>query len=62
MMQAKKLPLSLWAEATSTAIYILNRTCLGRKDNKTPYEIWHGKQANLSHLRIFGSDAYIYVE
>jgi len=62
MMQAKKLPLNLWAEATSTAMYILNRTCLGRKDNETPYEIWHGKKADLSHLRIFGSEAYEYIE
>jgi len=62
MMQAKKLPLNLWAKATSTAVYILNRTCLGRKDNKTPYETWHGKKADLSHLRIFGSEAYVYIE
>lgn len=54
MMQAKKLPLNLWAEATNTAVYVLNKTCLGRKDRKTPYEIWHGKKADLSHLRIFG--------
>lgn len=27
----------------------------------TPYEGWHGKKPDLSHIRIFGSEAYLHV-
>ncbi|XP_071637504.1 uncharacterized protein [Temnothorax longispinosus] len=59
MLQAKQLPAQLWAEATATAVYTLNRTgrsCVG--GSKTPYEQWTGKKPNLGHMRVFGSDAY----
>jgi len=28
----------------------------------TPYEMWMGKKPTLSHLRIFGSEAYVYID
>ena len=28
---------------------------------KTPYELWNGHKPNLSHLRVFGCKAYVYV-
>lgn len=62
MLTAKGLPKNLWAEAVSTAVYILNRTThSSRKDVKTPYEIWTGNKPDLSHVRIFGSVAYKHV-
>lgn len=62
MLQAKKLPKFLWAEAVNTAIYTLNRTGHSRLDGgKTPYELWTGKKPDLSHIRIFGSEAFVHV-
>lgn len=47
----------LWTEAAYAATYLINRTAT-RGREKTPAELWHGQQPNLSHLRIFGSEAY----
>lgn len=60
MIHAKNLPLSLWAEAVNTAVYILNRT-VSASGVATPYEMWTGKKPNIKHLRIFGSDAFVHV-
>jgi len=46
----------------STAIYILNRTSSRMNSGTTPYEMWMGKKPTLSHLRIFGSEAYVYID
>ena len=29
--------------------------------DKTPQEVWTGKKPSLSHLRVFGCDAYVHV-
>jgi len=52
------LPPRFWAEAVNTANYLRNRcptTCL---DGKSPYEAWHGKPPNVSHLREFGCKVF----
>ncbi|CAD7083583.1 unnamed protein product [Hermetia illucens] len=61
MITAKKLPLSLWAEAVGTAVTVLNRVLATGKE-KTPYEIWFGKTPDVSHFRVFGSDAYMHID
>jgi len=30
-------------------------------EDKTPQEVWTGKKPSLSHLRVFGSEAYVHV-
>ncbi|CAM8878030.1 unnamed protein product [Rhodiola kirilowii] len=50
-----------WAEAVSTACYLINsgpHTCIG---GKTPYEVWSGKPADYSLLRVFGCTIYCHV-
>lgn len=46
---------NLWAEAIMTAAYLRNRCPTKHLDDKTPYEIWHGRKPNVSHFRTFGS-------
>lgn len=46
-----------WAEATSTAVYLINRTPNSTLDQ----EVWSGNKPNLSHLRRFGCTAYVHV-
>lgn len=46
----------IWAEAVSTAAYLVNRIPCS-STNKNPYEIWHEIAANLDHLRVFGCKA-----
>lgn len=50
-----------WAEATNTAVYLKNRSCASGLDNKTPYELWHNKKPDLSHVRIFGSQVMVHI-
>lgn len=61
MLHAKNLTLRLWAEAMNTAVYIYNRTPLSHKNGLTPYEIWTGKQVNLTHMKTFGCEAYVHI-
>lgn len=60
ILHMKNLPLSLWAEAVSCSVYTRNRTP-SQYASKTPYEMWNGKKPDLSHLRIFGSEAFVHV-
>lgn len=55
-----RLPFSLWAEAASYTVYTLNRV-LSKVSSVTPYEAWHNKRPNLSHLRAFGSIAFVHI-
>lgn len=61
MLTAKNLSTKLWAEAVNTAVYILNRCLSFQTDNVTPFEIWYKGKSELSHIRIFGSDAYAHI-
>ena len=53
-----ELPQRLWAEAVNTAAYLLNRLPFSRQKEKTPFELWHGKKPDVSHLKVFGCDAF----
>ena len=55
------VPLFLWAEAVSTAVYVHNRSPTSALDNKTPYECWYGEKPDVSNLRVFGCVAYYHV-
>ncbi|GJY55511.1 putative ribonuclease H-like domain-containing protein [Tanacetum coccineum] len=48
------LPNTFWAEAVSTACYVLNRVLVTKPHNKTPYELITGKIPIISYIRPFG--------
>ena len=50
----------LWAEAVNCAAYLRNRIPNKRTGRVTPYEMWFGCKPGVSHLRIFGSPAYVH--
>lgn len=50
-----------WAEAMSTATYIINRLPTTTLDGDTPHHVLLGKHARLDHLRVFGCQAYVHV-
>lgn len=67
MMIQFGFPASFWAEAIATANYIRNR-CVTKRDSLDsgiysgigdPFEKWFGRRPNISHLRTFGSKAFI---
>lgn len=49
---------SFWAEAVNTAAYIQNRLPSTAAET-TPYEMWHCKQPDLSHMKVFGCSAFV---
>lgn len=62
MLQASDLSVKLWTEAINTAVYILNRTAIKKGKSETPFEAWNKKKLELSHVRVFGAEAYSYID
>jgi hypothetical protein len=61
MLSGVGLGQELWAEAVGTACYLVNRSPLSMLDDKTPQEVWTSKEPSLTHLKVFGYDAYVHV-
>ena len=57
-MSLTDLPLSFGGHALETAAHTLNRAP-SKSVETTPYEIWNGKKPNLSHLKVWGCEAYV---
>ncbi|GJR12442.1 retrovirus-related pol polyprotein from transposon TNT 1-94 [Tanacetum coccineum] len=56
--RSSSAPLFLWAEAINTACYTQNRSLIRLRYNKTPYELMHDKNSDLSFFHVFGSVCY----
>src|SRR5437588_5454093 len=50
-----------WAEAISTAVYVMNRSLTKAVTGKTLFEAKSGGRPELSHLCRFSCDAYLHV-
>nr|GEY76269.1 retrovirus-related Pol polyprotein from transposon TNT 1-94 [Tanacetum cinerariifolium] len=50
--------LFLWAEVVATACFTQNRSIIRLRYGKTPYELMHGKQPDLSFFHVFGALCY----
>lgn len=61
MLSGARLGQEFWVEAVETACYLANRSPSSVLEDKTPQEVWTGKKPSLSHLRVFGCDAYVHV-
>ena len=55
------LPQSWWEFAVLHAVHLYNRTLVRRIDWKTPYEKLKHKVPDVSHLRVFGCGAYVFI-
>nr|GEV60707.1 retrovirus-related Pol polyprotein from transposon TNT 1-94 [Tanacetum cinerariifolium] len=53
MLANSKLPTTFWEEAVNTACYVQNRVLVVKPNNKTPYELFHGRTPTLSFMRPF---------
>ena len=61
MFNGTGLGQELWAEVVETACYLVNISPSLVLEDKTPHQVWTGKKPSLSHLRVFGCDAYVHV-
>lgn len=59
---AAKLEPNYWPNAMVVAAYLVNRSLSRTNQNSaSPFEIWHGRQTNLSQLRVFGCLAHRFI-
>jgi hypothetical protein len=58
MLKERGLPNLFWAEAVYTAVYIINISPTKAVHMQTPFEAWHGRKPNITHLKIFGCVVY----
>nr|GFB84323.1 hypothetical protein [Tanacetum cinerariifolium] len=58
MLIYTQAPLFLWAEVVATAFFTQNRSIIRLRHRKTPYELIHGKQPDLSYFHVFGALCY----
>jgi hypothetical protein len=61
MLSGARLGKEFWAEAVGIACYLVNKSPSSVLDDKTPQEVWIGKKPSLTHLKVFGCDAYVHV-
>jgi transposase InsO family protein len=59
MLMDSKLTDIFWTQTMHTTVHIQNRVMLRNNTDKTPYELWKGRPANVKHFRAFGSKWYI---
>eukprot|EP00253_Pinus_taeda_P006292 PITA_06292 len=61
ILQSKELSLNYWAEAINCANYILNRSPTKALKNITPEEAWSSIKLDVSHFRVFESEAWAHI-
>lgn len=61
MLIDANLPKGYWAETTSTAVYLLNRSPAKALQGKTSEEFWSGRRSSIKYIRVFGSKALSYI-
>ena len=50
-----------WIYAVKAKLHTYNVTPIKRADYKTPTELWSNKKPNISHLRVFGCQAWVHI-
>ena len=61
MLYDRDLPLFLWVEACSTAVYLQNRSPHRAVGSRTLEEAFIGRRLDIGHLRMFGCLIYSHV-
>ena len=56
------LPKTFWADAVSTAAYLINRGPSVPMEFRLPEEVWSGKEVKFSHLKVFGCVSYVHID
>ena len=61
MLHDQSIPFFLWVEASSTVVYVQNRSPHRALGSKTPKEMFTGKKPEIGHFRIFRCLTYSHV-
>ena len=60
MLAESGMEKKLWADATSTTVYLINRSPNASLRFQIPEEVWSGSKVDYRHLRRFGCVAYVH--
>ena len=55
-------PKTFWADAVSTAAYLINRGLSVPMKFRLPKELWSSKEVKFSHLKVFGCVSYVHID
>jgi O-phosphoseryl-tRNA(Cys) synthetase len=61
MLSGARFTQEFWVEPVDTAKYLLNMSSSSVLVDTTPHEVWSGKKPSVSHLKVFGYDAFVHV-
>ena len=61
MLSGARLGNEFWVEAVGIICYLVNQSTTSTLDDKNPHELWTGKNTSLTHLKVFGYEAYVHV-
>ena len=61
MLSGVGIAQELWVEALNIAKYLLNMSPSSTLVDMTPHELWSGKKPLVSHLKVFGCNAFVHV-
>jgi hypothetical protein len=53
MLDESGLPKAFWGECLAALVHVWNRYPTEAVRSATPYELWHGRKPDVSHLRVF---------
>lgn len=59
ILNSCQLNKDMWAEATNTSCYILNRISSSINKDTTPFELWFGRKPNLANICEFGKQVHV---
>ena len=62
LLEESGLSKKFWAECLAALVHVLNRCPTSAVLDKTPYETWHRKRPDVSHLRVWGCVAYVHIQ
>jgi hypothetical protein len=62
MLDESGLAKSFWGEGLAALVHVWNRCPTEAVRSATPYEVWHGRNPDVSHLRVWGCTAYVHVQ
>ncbi|GMF32517.1 unnamed protein product [Phytophthora fragariaefolia] len=62
MLHYKGVTMEWWAEAVSTAVYLINRSTNMQHTTVTPWELGFKVKSTLEHLWVFGSHGYAHID
>jgi len=61
MLKTKKMSKEFWAEIVDCVVYLSNRHPMRGLNDMTPQEVWNERKPSATHLRVFGTIGYVYM-